>query len=319
MKHSDARAQGICFALAFVLASAASVAQKPGSAATQSGSSTQIVFLGTGMPRPTPDRQGPSLAVIASGRAYLVDAGVGLVRQTNAAYIAGASALKIEDLNIAFITHLHSDHTLGLPDLIFTPWIMGRKAPLELYGPSGIKEMSSNILKAYEQDEDIRVRGLEGANITGYKVNAHEIKAGVVYQDANVKVTAFPVEHGSWREAYGFLFETANKKIVISGDTRPSQNVINACDGCDVLIHEVYSGYGGTSEKNPEEWMKYMAAFHTSAKELGQLAASARAKTLIVTHYVAMGSSNQIEMVNEIKKGFAGSVIVARDLDVVVP
>ena len=104
--------------------------------------------------------------------------------------------------------------------------------------------MDKSILKAYEQDVQIRVHGLEGGNRTGYKVRAHEIKPGVVYQDANIKVTAFSVEHGSWRNAYGYRFDVAGTSIVISGDTRPSKNVVNACDGCDVLIHEVYSGYG---------------------------------------------------------------------------
>jgi ribonuclease BN (tRNA processing enzyme) len=281
--------------------------------------STLIVLLGTGTPRPQPDHEGPSIAVIVNGKAYLVDAGVGVVRQANAAYLGGTSSLKVDGLRIAFITHLHSDHTLGLPDLIFTPWVMGRTAPLELYGPTGIKTMAENIIKAYEQDTRIRINGLEGANRTGYKVNVHEINPGVVYQDANVKITAFLVEHGSWPEAYGYRFETAHKTIVISGDTRPSKGVIDACNGCDVLIHEVYSGYGGTSQKSPEEWMKYMAAFHTSAQELGIVATQARAKTLIVTHYVSLGSSDQTEMVNMIKKGFAGTVVVARDLDVIAP
>jgi ribonuclease Z len=179
--------------------------------------------------------------------------------------------------------------------------------------------MAENILKAYAQDINIRTQGMEGGNATGYKVVSHEIKPGIIFQDSNVKVIAFPVEHGSWPEAYGYRFETAGKTIVISGDTRPSQNVIKACDGCDVLVHEVYSGYGGTSQKSPEEWMKYMAAFHTSAEQLGILATQARAKTLVVTHYVAMGTSNETEMLDAIKKGFAGTVIVARDLDVIAP
>jgi len=305
--------------LAVVIFLAMAHAQTKTAAASEPATSTSIVFLGTGTPRPQPDHEGPSIAVIANGKAYLVDAGVGVVRQANAAYIGGISSLKIEDLRVAFITHLHSDHTLGLPDLIFTPWVMGRTAPLELYGPTGIKTMAENIIKAYEQDTNIRIDGMEGANRTGYKVNVHEINPGVVYQDANVKVTAFLVEHGSWPKAYGYRFETAHKTVVISGDTSPSKSVIDACNGCDVLIHEVYSGYGGTSQKSPEEWMKYMAAFHTSAQELGIVATQARAKTLIVTHYVSLGSSDQTEMVNTIKKGFAGTVVVARDLDVIAP
>jgi ribonuclease BN (tRNA processing enzyme) len=320
MYCTSSRAPGFCLSLvaATVLATAAP-AQTQVSPTKESPKSTEIVFLGTGFPLPTPDRQGPSLAVIANGKAYIVDSGVGLVRQANAAYISGVKALKPDGLGIAFITHLHSDHTLGLADLIFTPWVIGRTTPLELYGPAGIKAMADNILKAYEQDIRIRIEGLEGANKTGYKVNAHEIAPGAVYQDANVKVTAFLVDHGSWTQAYGYRFDAGGKTIVISGDTRPSEGVIKACDGCDVLVHEVYSGYGGTSQKTPEEWMKYMAAFHTSAEELGILATRARVKTLIITHYGTRGSSDQTEMVNLIKKGFAGTVIVARDLDVIVP
>ncbi len=295
-------------------------AQPQASPAKEVVTGTEIVFLGTGTPVPSPERQGPSLAIIVNGRPYLVDAGVGVVRQANAAYLAGIGALKVDGLTLAFITHLHSDHTMGLPDLIFTPWDAGKKiVPLELYGSTGVKAMADNLLKAWEQDIQIRIHGLEAEDPTGYKVNAHEIKPGLVYQDANVKVTAFPVEHGNWQEAYGYRFETPNKTIVISGDTRPSENVVKACNGCDVLIHEVYSGVGGTSQKSPEEWMKYMSAFHTSAEELGVVASKARAKTLIVTHYVRLGSSSQGEMLQAIQKGFHGAVMVARDLDVIAP
>ena len=183
-------------------------------------------FLGTGTPGPTPNRQGPSLAVVAGGKAYLADVGVGVVRQADAAYATGIKALNPRDLDIAFVTHLHSDHTLGLPDLILTPWVLGRAAPLELYGPPGISAMAENILNAYTQDIHIRITGLEQANETGYKVNAHEIKPGVVYQDKNVKVTAFAVRHGIWPLALGYRFDAAGKSIVFSGDTAPAESVV---------------------------------------------------------------------------------------------
>jgi ribonuclease BN (tRNA processing enzyme) len=280
---------------------------------SQTTHTPHIVFLGTGTPRPQPDHQGQSIAIRVNEKIYVVDAGAGVVRQ------ASAATIKMENLDVCFLTHLHTDHTLGLPDLVFTPWIMGRTAPLELYGPTGTTAMAGSILEAYKQDIHIRVNGMEGGNSTGYKVNPHDIKPGIVYQDGSLKVTAFPVEHGNWPEAYGYKFEVGGKTIVISGDTRPTKNVVNACNGCDVLIHEVYSGYGGTSQKSPEEWMKYMAAFHTAAEELGILATQARAKTLVVTHYVAMGSSNEIEMVNSVRKGFSGTIIVAHDLEVIAP
>ena len=291
----------------------------PGLAAADSAPPAQIVFLGTGYPRPDPQRQGPALAVVVRGKAYLVDAGVGLVRQAQAAADRGIDALQPNKLDIAFITHLHSDHTLGLPDLILTPWVQQRTFPLELFGPSGIGKMAGNILKAYEKDIHIRVSGLEGDNPTGYIVHAHRVRAGLVYQDPNVKVTAFAVKHGTWREAYGYRFDTPSKSIVLSGDTAPADSVVDACQGCDVMIHEVYSGSGGVPGKDPDAWMKYMAAFHTSAQELGKIATRARPKRLVLTHYIFLGPSDEAEMVGTIKREFKGEVFVARDLDVITP
>ena len=273
-----------------------------------------IVFLGTGMPRPDPQRQGPSLAIVANGKAYVVDAGAGLVRQAAAAFQRGIVALQPPKLDIAFLTHLHSDHTLGLPDLILTPWVMHRTVPLQLYGPSGTKAMADNIEKAWAEDIQIRVEGLEHNTTTGHQVIVHEIQPGVVYQDRNVKVTAFAVKHGSWKEALGYRFDADGKSIVISGDTRPTDTVVDACGGCDALVHEVYSGM-------PREAADaaYFSSFHTSAEQLGEIAAKARPKLLIVWHYVPLRDTNQTQMAEEIHKSFHGAVVVADDLDVIAP
>ena len=280
-----------------------------------------VVFLGTGTPGPTPNRQGPSLAVVAGGKAYLADVGVGVVRQANAAYTNGVRALDPRKLDIAFVSHLHSDHALGLPDLILTPWVLGRTAPLQLYGPPGISAMAENILKAYTEDIHIRITGLEQANTTGYKVNAHEVKPGVVYQDSNVKVTAFAVRHGSWPLALGYRFDATGKSIVFSGDTAPAESVVEACNGCDLLIHEVYVGSPANPDggKAPADWTQYMKTFHTSAAELADIATRARAKTLVTTHLAFMSGATQAELIAALKKGYGGTVIVAHDLDVVSP
>lgn len=289
--------------------------------ATTRASGVFVVFLGTGMPRPDPERQGPSLAIVANGKAYIVDAGVGVVRQAAAAYARGISALKADQLDIAFLMHLHSDHTLGLPDLIFTPWVMHRAVPLRLYGPTGTQAMVDNVEKTWAEDVDIRVHGLEHNTITGYKVVAHEIQPGVVYQDANVKVAAFAVLHGSWKEALGYRFDANGKSIVISGDTRPAQSVVDACNGCDILIHEVYSGASGKpgAGGEPAPADAYFRAFHTSADELGEIAAKARPKILVITHYVPLAKSDQTAMLTGIRKKFDGPVIVANDLDLISP
>src|SRR5215813_11918898 len=112
--------------------------------------STQVVMLGTGTPRPDPDRSGPATAIVVNGEPYLVDFGPGVIRRAAAAYNKGVAAFGagVVNLKIAFLTHLHSDPTMGFPDLIFTPWLMGRREPLEVYGPKGLKAMAANILKA---------------------------------------------------------------------------------------------------------------------------------------------------------------------------
>ena len=273
-----------------------------------------VVFLGTGMPRPDPTRQGPSLAVVANGKAYVVDAGTGVVRQAAGAYARGVSALQPTHLDIAFLTHLHSDHTLGLPDLILTPWVMGRSVPLRLYGPTGTQAMANHLEQAYGEDIDVRIHGLEHNTTTGHQVVVHEVQPGVVYQDENVKVTAFAVQHGSWKEALGYRFDADGKSIVISGDTRPAESVVQACNGCDVLIHEAYTEIPGEADKSA-----YFSSFHTSAEELGDIAAQAKPKLLIITHYVGGAKLNPAQLIQQVQQKFHGPVVVANDLDVIAP
>ena len=310
--------------MVLIVCAAATIAMgaPPQQSATPPSSSkdVEIVFLGTGSPVPNADRQGPSLAIVANGKAYLVDAGSGVVRQANSAFQRGIPALRPPELDIAFLTHLHSDHTLGLPDLIFTPWIAERTKPLRLYGPDGTKEMAAHILEAFREDIQVRTTGLEGGNATGYKVDAHDIQPGNVYQDGEVSVKAFLVKHGSWKEALGYRFDVRGKSIVVSGDTAPSEAVVEACDGCDALVHEVYAGSGPIKpSQDVAQSMKYMGAFHTSAEELGDIAERAKPKMLILTHWMLLGNAKPDDLVRDIRRKYAGPIVIARDLDVIVP
>src|SRR5947207_1449650 len=167
---------------------------------TASPPRTQLVLLGSGNPSADPDRSGPSVAVVVNNTPYIVDCGPGVVRRASAAFRKGLAGLAVQKLKTLFVTHLHSDHTLGYPDLIFSPWVLGRKDAVEAYGPTGLKAMTDHLLAAYSEDIAIRTDGLEHGNRTGYKVNAHEIKPGVVYKDENVTVKAFPVQHCPWKE-----------------------------------------------------------------------------------------------------------------------
>ena len=274
---------------------------------------TRIVLLGTGTPNADPDRSGPSVAIVVNDTPYIIDFGPGVVRRAAAAYRKGVEGLKVENLKRAFVTHLHSDHTVGLPDLIFTPWTLERKEPLEIYGPSGIKAMVQHIMKAYEQDIDIRTNGLVPSNKTGYRVNAHEIKPGVVYRDQNVTVKAFAVSHGSWKQAFGYRFETPDRTVVISGDCTPSASIVENCDGCDVLIHEVYSQAGFATR--PPEWQKYHSNFHTSTRELAEIARKAKPRLLILYHQLFWGVSEE-DLLKEMRESYSGNVVSGRDLDI---
>lgn len=274
---------------------------------------TQVVMLGTGTPNADPDRSGPSVAIVTNGTPYIVDCGPGVIRRAAAARLKGVEALTVSKLNRVFVTHLHSDHTLGYADLIFTPWVLGRNEPLEVYGPRGIKAMTEHLLKAYKEDIDIRINGLEPANTTGYKVNAHEISPGVVYKDQNVIVRAFRVNHGSWRQAFGYRFEAPDRTIVISGDCTPSPGVVESCNGCDVLIHEVYCRAGFL--KRTPDWQKYHSNFHTSTLELAEIAKKARPGMLVLYHQLFFGCSED-ELLSEIRQSYSGRVVSGRDLGI---
>jgi ribonuclease BN (tRNA processing enzyme) len=278
---------------------------------------TQVVILGTGTPIANPDRSGPAVAVVVNGAAYLVDFGPGVVRRSAAAARdKHIDALRISNLKLAFATHLHSDHTAGLPDLYLTPAVEGRPGPLELYGPPGIADMAAHVHAAYAKDIAVRTEGLEHGNRNAYKINAHEIRPGLIYQDANVKVTAFAVDHGSWDYSYGYRFDTADRSIVISGDTGPTQKIAAACHGCDLLLHEVYSSVW--FRERPPERQKYHSTFHTSTTELAAIAAAAKPRQLVLYHQLFRAEDDPDKvLIEELRKaGYGGQVSSAHDLDI---
>jgi ribonuclease Z len=273
--------------------------------------STTVVLLGTGMPRPDLKASGPATAVVVGGSVFLVDVGPGVERQL------GAARLPINGVTALFITHLHSDHTLGYPDLIFTSWVMGRKTPLRAYGPHGLQQMTDHLIAAYAEDIEVRIAGLEHQTPNGYTVAVHEISPGLVFDSLGVRVTAIPVQHGNWAEAYAYRFDTPDRSIVISGDTRPSETLVTAARGVDVLVHEAYSDARLKPEQRPggDDWPEYMHQFHTSDVELGALAGRAAPKLLILSHIIRMGATDE-ELLKGIRTGgFSGRAVVGHDLD----
>ncbi len=298
-----------------------------GIAREQGGSTrkTQIVFLGTGTPLPDPQRSGPSTAVVVNDRAYIFDVGTGVVRRAAAARDKGITGLEPRTLRFAFLTHLHSDHTLGLPDLILTPWVMGRSEPLQLWGPRGTRAMVNHIIEAYKEDIAIRSTKLEGSNTTGFKVKVHEIEARDVYRDENVTIKPFPVKHGEWKQSFGYRIEAPGRVIVITGDTSPVESIVENCQGCDVLIAEAYTQ--ASFDLTPAHWQKYRRAYHTSTRELADMATRAKPGLLVLTHRGNAGcdqsqavgcldAGSEEQMLKETKQYYNGNVVAAHDLDV---
>ncbi|MGH7616654.1 MAG: MBL fold metallo-hydrolase [Gemmatimonadaceae bacterium] len=275
---------------------------------------TRVVMLGTGTPNADPDRSGPAVAIVVGNETYLVDAGPGIVRRAAlAARTDSIPALTPPHLRRVFLTHLHSDHTTGLPDLMLTPWVLDRTAPLDVFGPPGTARMVGLLEQAYSEDIDIRLHGGEPSNKTGYAAHAHDVSAGQVYRDSNVTVTAFDVAHGKWEHAFGYVFKTADRTIVISGDTRPTDAVVRACNHCDVLVHEVYDA-DAFKHRTPD-WQAYHSAYHTSSLELGNLAARAQPKLLVLYHQLYWGGTDS-SIVAQVKTRYRGAVVSARDLGV---
>ncbi len=291
--------------------------QTPGgtSASAASTPATQVVLLGTGTPNADPDRFGPAVAIVAGGQSYLVDAGVGVVRRAAAAAARhGIAALRPESLTRVFITHLHSDHTLGLPDLMLSPWVLERKTPLAVAGPAGIAAMTAHIEEAWREDIGMRLYGLEPQSSRNYRAETREITAGPAYQDANMRIDAIAVPHGSWPEAFAYRFQTADRVIVISGDTQPTDAIAAACNGCDVLVHEVYSA--ARLDTRPPEWQRYHRGVHTSTTELAALAMKARPTLLVLYHQLYWGASDD-DLVREIRAaGYTGAIVSGKDLEV---
>ena len=279
--------------------------------------STQLVILGSGTPNPNPERGGSAYAVIVDNTPYLVDFGPGAIRSFAALMPAWGGDMKEMDvtkIEHAFLTHIHSDHTTGLSDLLLTPWIMGRENKLNLYGPKGLEKMAGSLLDAYADDIDYRVNGTQPSNGTGYQFNFTELADGVIFQDRNLKVEAFKVNHGDFEDAYGFRFTSKDKVIVFSGDTGPSKSLERYAKDADILVHEVYSNAGFL--KKTKDWQIYHKGHHTSTYEVGEIASRAKPKLLVLSHILFWGADEQ-DILEETRTTFSGNIRIAEDLMVI--
>lgn len=278
-------------------------------AATQSSRippDVSVLLLGTGYPRPVPDRAGTSTAVIVGKDIFIVDAG----RATVLRFVE--AGLDFANIRAVFLTHLHSDHIDGLPDLFHSTWQFGRQGPFALYGPTGTQNLTVGMLKFYAADIHIRRDLTENLPAAGATFNLHMVKEGVVYEGSDVRVTAFAVDHRPVEPAFGYRFDCGGKVIVISGDTRPSDNLIRHARNADILIHEAYlPGYFDRGQNSPDVAEK-LKHYHTSADEVGEVAAAAGVRMLVITHVIP--GNSDAEFLERASKAYKGKIVVGHDL-----
>jgi ribonuclease BN (tRNA processing enzyme) len=295
----------------FLLLPAVGLHAQVSPAASSNAGHTQILILGTGTPVIDAAHSGNSIGILVRGALYIFDAGPGVERRMLEAVAKGT---KIDTIPAVFITHLHSDHTLGLPALIYyhgANALFRAGGALTVYGPPGIAAMMGNINAAWADDRAARseVRG----NSPSWQVRGADVVAGIVYRDSNVVVKAFEVPHPPWPHAFGYRVETSDRVIVISGDTKPSEAIARECAGCDVVLHEVYSAVA--VPRMTTQMQRYLPTAHTSTYELGEIAAKAKPKLLVLYHQLYLGGVNDEDLVREIRSKYNGRVVSAHDLD----
>jgi ribonuclease Z len=266
----------------------------------------EVLLLGTGYPRPDPERAGPSTVIVAGDKWFVVDAGRGATMRI------AATDLQYANLRAVFLTHLHSDHTAGLPDLFDTSWQFGRKSvPLELYGPPGTKKLAGAMLDFFAEDIHLRRDLLEKHPAAGATIRTHIVREGLVYDDGDVKITAFAVDHKPVRYTFGYRFESGGRTIVVSGDTRPTENLVRYAKGADVLVLEAYLPEHFDKVDTPEVAAR-LKSYHTSAEEAGELATRAGVRTLVLTHLIPGNADATFR--ERAARTFKGEIIVGKDL-----
>ena len=276
-------------------------------AVTANAQDIKVTLLGTGNPRPVLSRFGPSILVEAGNQKLIFDCGRGVAQRI---YQLGIPFNNITGL---FLTHLHSDHTVGIPDLWLTGWVSGRDKPLPVWGPQGTVSMMKYLQKAYAFDIHIRRdvdTKLPGA---GAEVIAHDMKEGVVYDHEGVKVTAFLVDHGEIKPAYGYRVDYRGHSVTMSGDTRPSDNLVKFAQGTDLLIHEVIDvdDYQNSGSNDTSEQSKKIIGHHTTAEQAGEVFSRVKPKLAVYAHIVPPDVPNVIP---HTRKTYSGPLVVGEDL-----
>ncbi|MSP37686.1 MAG: MBL fold metallo-hydrolase [Deltaproteobacteria bacterium] len=268
----------------------------------------RVTLLGTGAPPPRLDRFGPSTLVEVGGQKFIFDAGRGAMQRLH------QLAIPFSDINGLFLTHHHSDHVVGFPDLWLTGWIgrpWGMRAqPLAVYGPVGTRQMMEHLPLAFHVDIRVRSKSYQS---DGVQLAPQEISEGVVFDGDGVKISAFEVDHGGEElPAFGYRIDYQNRAVVLSGDTTFNENLIRHAQGVDLLVHEVTAVAGGAAE-DPKQ-LKRIGANHTTPEQAGEVFARTKPKLAVYNHLLLFGSATAQDLIPATRKRYDGPLLVGEDL-----
>ena len=270
---------------------------------TLSAQDFDVTLLGTGTPRPSLDRLGPSTLIRSGDSVVLVDVGRG-------------AFLRLSELNVSYseidaiyLTHLHSDHVVGLPDLWLTGWIFSdRENALTIYGPAGTAELVKNLSEAFAFDLETRSTHESSGVLAGAELRVVEVEDGTGYEVEDFQVTAFTVDHHMVVPAFGYRIELDGKSVVISGDTKYSENLIENAMSADLIVHEIMA----IAPQAPPGWQRVME-WHTSPTDVARVFSTTKPKLAVLSHLILIGVSES-QLFDEVKREYEGQVVIGADL-----
>ena len=269
----------------------------------------ELTLLGTGCPKVDFKRFGPSNLIQTKKSKILVDCGSGVTQRLDQIKISSA------DIDALFLTHLHSDHVVDLYQLIISSWHSYRIKPWKIYGPKGTKKFVSKIMDAWKEERDLRIKYESRSSTEAFNTIIREFKSHGKIKINDLNVEYFEVDHKPVRYAYGFNFLNKNKKLTISGDTRPCENLMRYAQKADVLLHEVFidGEFKQTTKMRTKKTLHNVRSYHTPSSIVGKVALITKCKKLVLTHLVPT-KFNEDNLKRTVKKDFGKNPVIGKDL-----